>query len=191
MAKGTCTVDGCERLEVARQLCEMHYRRHRRLGSTDLPTKGVPVISSLSLSPADTRIQVGPGTGCWLWMAAVNQQGYGIVGGRMAHRVLYASVVGAIPADLQLDHLCHTSDPACAGGPACRHRRCVNPAHLEPVTPRMNALRSNSFAGVNAAKTHCKRGHAFDQRNTYVKPTGWRGCRTCHADRERARRSAS
>jgi hypothetical protein len=30
-----------------------------------------------------------------------------------------------------------------------------------------------------ARKTHCRWGHAFDERNTYLTPAGRRQCRTC------------
>ncbi|KAB2977369.1 HNH endonuclease [Streptomyces sp. SS1-1] len=86
------------------------------------------------------------------------------LGGRyqMAHRVAYQEIVGPIPEGLQLDHL-------------CRVRHCVNPAHLEPVTSRENTLRGENLVAINAAKTHCKRGHLFDAANTYR----WRNSRIC------------
>lgn len=39
--------------------------------------------------------------------------------------------------------------------------------------------------------THCPRGHAYDEANTYVCKRGKRMCRTCSADRMRARRAAA
>lgn len=36
-----------------------------------------------------------------------------------------------------------------------------------------------------SAATHCRHGHLFDEANTYIKPNGYRACRTC--DRERRR----
>jgi len=60
---------------------------------------------------------------------------------RLAHRIAYQLVVGPIPDGLVLDHLCHTRDPDCADNANCPHRRCVNPAHLEPVTRRENIAR--------------------------------------------------
>jgi hypothetical protein len=34
-------------------------------------------------------------------------------------------------------------------------------------------------------KTHCKRGHPFDESNTFLRPNGSKHCRACHALREK------
>lgn len=114
---------------------------------------------------------------CWPWRGSVDRKGYGRlrVDGRtaLAHRIGYELCVGPIPEGLTLDHL-------------CRNRGCVNPAHLEPVTHRENCLRAVSGPIIeNAAKTHCKHGHAFTLENTYVGPNGSRICRTCQDRRRR------
>lgn len=102
--------------------------------------------------------------GCWLWNGAVQSRGYGSVGdgGRthLAHRWVYERLVGPIPDGLTIDHL-------------CRVKRCVNPDHLEPVTAAVNLRRWAD--GI----THCPRGHAYDDVNTYVNPRGERQCRAC------------
>ena len=113
---------------------------------------------------------------CWLWTGRLNRDGYAAIkiGGRyhMAHRVAYEEYVGAIPAGMQLDHL-------------CRVRHCVNPMHLEPVTPRQNTMRGQTPARINAEKTSCANGHAFDAANTY-KLRGVRHCRACNRANVRA-----
>jgi hypothetical protein len=86
-------------------------------------------------------------SGCWEWTGSVHRTGYARfnVGGRSkeAHIVAYEMVVGPVPDGLQLDHRCH--DPReCAGGWGCPHRRCVNPAHLKPVTQSENNQRGRS-----------------------------------------------
>jgi hypothetical protein len=59
----------------------------------------------------------------------------------------------------------------------------VNPAHLEPVTHRVNVLRGTALV------TSCPSGHPYDDNNTSVSPRGHRMCRACHRFDE-ARRNA-
>lgn len=85
---------------------------------------------------------------CWPWTGGVDNGGYGRIGmgtdrGRrpvQAHRVGLL-LAGRDPAGYFVDHVCHTRDTACVQGPACPHRRCQNPAHLELVSNRENIQR--------------------------------------------------
>lgn len=120
---------------------------------------------------------------CWIWPGATNGAGYCQVmtGGVriMAHRFAYEQLVGPIPLGKELDHL-------------CRNRQCVNPAHLEVVTSRENALRSpTSPSAINARKTHCCRGHELNFQNTILEFRGGtvvgRHCRICKQMRAKTR----
>ncbi len=77
------------------------------------------------------RTVAGP-NGCVIWTGKVHKRGYAQT--RVAgvawkiHRYVYSQMVGPIPTGLTLDHLCEV-------------KRCVNPAHLEPVTNRENVQR--------------------------------------------------
>jgi hypothetical protein len=112
---------------------------------------------------------------CWEWTASRRADGYGQfrvggrVGGRIlrAHRVAYELLVGPIPADLVIDHV-------------CRNRGCVNPQHLEPVTQQVNVLRGYSPAAAGARAAHCPKGHPYDEANTFRSRKGKRLCRACH-----------
>lgn len=120
---------------------------------------------------------------CWIYTGTITDQGYGQIGVegrvRQAYKVAYELFIGEVPPGLELDHLCHTRDLACISNAECRHRRCVNPWHLEPVTPKENTRRSNNPSAINGRKTHCIHGHEFTPENTYVKPNGHRQCRRC------------
>lgn len=121
-------------------------------------------------------------SGCWLWRAALNNDGYGKFSVARkhwaAHRYSYVAAFGPIPQGLTLDH-------------KCRIRHCVNPDHLEAVTMRENLMRGNTLQALNAAKTHCKRGHEFTVNNTDYDSGGWRQCRECRLDYSEKRRRAS
>ena len=121
------------------------------------------------------KIAVHP-LGCWEWTASLTKDGYGAfgIGSRVttAHRAMWEVTFGEIPEGLTLDHL-------------CRNRRCLNTAHLEPVTRGENVLRGMGRAADNARKTHCHRGHPFDKQNTYIVPGGGRQCRACNRERRR------
>lgn len=162
-----CSIDGCEKLETARGWCGMHWWRWRYNGD--------PLALQPAKSPAEkilVRVAKDPATGCWNWTAYIDAGGYGRSNmpglPELAHRASYEAFVGPIPNGLTLDHL-------------CQNTRCVNPDHLEPVTNAENVRRANQ------AKTHCKRGHEFNEANTTVHPVRGRRCLVCHRDDEGAR----
>jgi hypothetical protein len=157
----------------------------RPLGVAPDPTVSIPLVAPWAVRGArqlglfefmDNRLPERfwdkampcPMSGCWLWVGST-RRGYGQAWSgdtvSPAHRYAYEAAHGALPSGTVLDHL-------------CRIRCCVNPAHLEPVSDRVNVRRGNSPSAVNARKTHCKYGHALTPDNTYVWPSG-RACKTC------------
>lgn len=126
----------------------------------------------------------GHATPCWLWTGTTLKTGYSYFymhgRARFGHRVSYVHHVGPVPDGLDLDHL-------------CRVRRCVNPAHLEPVTRSVNILRG-LIPGIvrarSAAVTHCPKGHEYTPENVYVDRNGCRMCRECMRQNCRRKRLA-
>lgn len=111
---------------------------------------------------------------CWDWTGTRTLGGYGRVRwhGRLenAHRVGYALLVGPIPDGMHLDHL-------------CRRRRCVNPDHLEPVTPKENMQRGYSPSA--RFRDSCAHGHPASDRRRMRSGKPW--CVSCDRDKYRRR----
>lgn len=129
---------------------------------SDLPAA---MQAKVTLKPCPDENLEGP---CWHWTGTLNHRGYGHIyidgSTRRAHRVAFERLVGPIGDGLQLDHLCLV-------------KHCINPAHLEPVTNRVNQQRTEK-----ATKTHCIRGHALSGSNLIIKSPksgGQRQCREC------------
>jgi hypothetical protein len=130
----------------------------------------VKSLSERFWSKVDMRGPVHPvlRTRCWLWTGCISD-GYGQIRGeggatakvRQAIRVSWELIVGPIPEDHEIDHLCEV-------------KACVRPEHLEPVTGAENIRRY-------AAKRfkQCKHGG---------KALGVR-CRACNCDRVAAYRT--
>ena len=72
--------------------------------------------------------------GCWQWTDYIKPDGYAVCrpdrskGKQPAHRVMYELIVGSIPPETELDHM-------------CSNRSCVNPDHLAPVSKQENIRR--------------------------------------------------
>lgn len=176
-----CSINGCQRPVYARTWCNTHYVRWQKYGD-------VAVDLRAERRGEATRFWafVEKTDACWNWTGSKNVSGYGKFwtdDGRTVrpHRWAYEHAVGPVPEGLQLDHL-------------CRNRGCVRPDHLEAVTGKINSSR-----GENGRKTHCLRGHPYDEENTYVikpspsLPHGGRGCRACrqeHSAKLAAKRAA-
>lgn len=147
----------------------IEYLTVNHLSTKDL----VRIFSKICVHP-DLQFN---GTPCWIWCAARDRDGYGVIGWnhfqQRVHRLLFAWLIHDIPkgdpSNKQggLDHL-------------CRRRSCCNPAHLEFTSMKVNVLRGNGSAALNARKTHCKRGHPLSGNNLQIR-RGMRQCLTCIA----------
>ncbi|MEU1043951.1 HNH endonuclease signature motif containing protein [Streptomyces sp. NPDC005897] len=177
-----CAIKECEAPAVTRGWCNKHYTRWKRHGDPLACAFDTPVIERFM---AKVHKETG---GCWLWQAHGDVGGYGRFKfdrrDRLAHVVAYTLFVGPVPDGLQVDHTCHNQSD-CPGGVTCVHRRCVNPEHLEAVTPQVNTLRGQTIAAAYAARSHCDRGHPLAGENLRIDAKGGRVCRTCNREKQR------
>lgn len=118
-------------------------------------------------------VRVSP-NGCWLWIAGTDSSGRGMfsVNGKQVRAYVWAWEYknGPVPEGKVLDHV------------VCQNPNCVNPAHLQPVTQRINVLRGKSSRVRAFLANTCTRGHDLSKpENVYPKSntrTG-RRCRIC------------
>lgn len=123
----TCSVLVCEKPSRCRQLCATHYRRHLR---------GRPVDTPIQKYGLGFWAYVDRSGKCWLWRGFCGSDGYGRFSTSgtttaRAHRHAYELLVGVIPDDMTIDHLCNV-------------RPCVNPQHMEIVTRGENTRRAHA-----------------------------------------------
>lgn len=129
-----------------------------------------------------SRVALPGESGCLFWTDPLSVGGYGLIwnGARSvrAHQFSWQLAYGDPPGDdrIHLDHLCHTNDASCPGGVTCPHRSCVNPDHLEWVTPAENSRRA-------LIHEQCDRGHRWDEQ-TPIMRDGQRRCRLCQQGRQ-------
>lgn len=150
-----------------------YYVRHDKLATSRYCSQDCKAHSQLGRLTTERLLELSmpePNSGCWLFLGALTEYGYGIlrVEGKnwKAHRAAYVAFVGEVPDGLTLDHL-------------CRNRACINPNHLEPVPSGVNVLRGVGLSAQNARKTACNNGHPFTQANTMVKAYKQRPRRHC------------
>ena len=101
-------------------------------------------------------------TGCWEWCGWKDKDGYGRirVGGviyRGAHNYFYTKKHGQLPEGTLLDHL-------------CKNPSCVNPKHLEPVTPLENYRRGKNtrLTAIEVIKLRATRFSSVAERKKYA-----------------------
>lgn len=160
----------------------MHPQSATRVASADQPV-GIGAESGSAFAVADVNVATfsawfarAAGGECWMWTGPRFTNGYGRIyvpglGRKVsAHRVAWVVAHGSIPAAAVVLHECDTP-------------LCVNPAHLRLGT-HLDNVRDMVEKGRHAStqRTHCRKGHPYDEANTRVVRSARgavRHCRTC------------
>ncbi len=178
-----CKFDGCKGRVVGRGYCPGHYdqlkngkpliklyQKHRKSGT---PPR---IICDEVYCPNHDLF--GP---CHVYRGGKDSNGYGLVRAdnknTRAHQYVWVKEIGPIPEGLVIDH-------------QCRNRGCCNTDHLRAVTHQVNMTENIVGASwqLGKAKTHCLRGHCYNEENTIISKMGTRQCRACHREETRRRR---
>jgi hypothetical protein len=141
MVPKICAVDGCgieETRRLRRGMCRSHYDRWLR--RTPQSDRMWPTTEERFWSKVDKSGE------CWRWTSAKMTDGYGSFRldgkGEGAHRLSWEWANGPIPPGMFIDHMCH-------------NRACVNPAHLQIAT---NKLNMENLSGAQKRNTSGVRG---------------------------------
>lgn len=139
------------------------------------------------------RIAKDEAAGCWLWQGSVwsdrpspgNRYGYTFARVRPGkwrtigtHKAMWWALHGIPEKGMCVCHRCDTPT-------------CINPDHLWLGTHKENMADCRAKGRYHYANlTHCKRGHEFNEQNTYYMKTpgpyfGLRSCKACQKERQR------
>jgi hypothetical protein len=195
MTNRICTVSDCDEVFVARGMCNKHYLRMKNTGTTDERAYYTPEEATAARIEAqrryrETAVVTDRRRAYYRWRnmlrrctdpenkAWPNYGGRGItVCARWLDFENYYADVGDAPEGMSLDRVDND-----AGYESGNVRWATH-------STQMRNRRPSGLAVEQTARTHCPRGHPYDEANTYRHGTH-RYCRACNTAAAARRRAA-
>lgn len=116
----------------------------------------------------------------WLYTGALSKKGYGQIQVHIKNicnrPIKVHRLIAYVFHDLDLfdnkQLACHIID--------CKYKNCFNPEHVykgDSFTNNNDMVKANTHK--ESRKTHCSRGHEYNQLNTDYRSNGTRRCKAC------------
>lgn len=124
----------------------------------------------------ENKFQKGSKEECWEWQGAKTTEGYGLFWPERrttwtAHRYMFVLEIEDIPSGYQVHHVCY-------------NKGCVNPFHLQLLSPKENTQDAFSTERVPT----CRHGHERIPENLYYRKDGRKDCLLCRKERNKGDR---
>jgi hypothetical protein len=163
-------------------MCNMHYRRWRKHGTTDL----IPQFASPAKRLAAGLVRAPNGCLEWTRSTRGSGGGYGQIwfDGKQVrtHRLAWELAHGPIPDGMKVCH--HCDNPSCCQtdpteGYPDGHLFLGD--HDDNMADKVTKGRQRN---QNVGKTHCPANHEYTEANTHINKRGSRVCRDCKKTKE-------
>ena len=128
--KRLCSIENCDRPHLGRGWCSMHYARWQKTGDPNSKGSRPYNMSKKEFVEWILSKKIVQPDGCWvqneLKPAADGYIKITFSGKALsAHRIIVEIISGDLSGNIVVHHKCH-------------NRGCINPNHLQPVTPEEN-----------------------------------------------------
>jgi hypothetical protein len=164
----SCSVTDCEKSVHARGMCQAHYRKFKKYGTAS-PTP-------------DMKKKPGPAPDPTKWRSRHNTTN--------PSRTRRKANPKPPRTHCAQGHELTDENTYVSAGSGARHCRTCRLEAVKRYRESDPIPSDMRFGKANRNKTHCPKGHAYDEENTYYTKKGTRACRACRRANVRKQRFA-